>query len=303
MNVVRRAGIIGDVHAQHEARSAALDFVRSKHVDQIFAVGDIVDGLGDVNRCCELLSAPDIATVRGNHERWFLRGQNLTLPNATHDADVDLTSRAFLASLETKSPFTTPGGPALLCHALGDDDMTVLDPDEPTVITLSRRGVSDLVATYRFIVHGHSHRRGVAHVETATFINAGTLVPVDDPCFGIVDFEAGVVQYYEFDRALRIAPAESTSLRRVDPRERDTQPPRGASPRWKVLIVYREPTYEAERGLPPTEYRASFEVNAAHERDAKAAGLVAFRNAVRVETVGWPREIVRVECVRLEEGR
>lgn len=78
-------------------------------------------------------------------------------------------------------------------------------------------------------------------------------------------------------------------------------------PEWTVLIAYREPTYEEHRGLPPTEYRARFFVEADDESDARAAGLADFRAAVRAEGVSWKRDVVSVEVLagvhQPQEGR
>ncbi len=41
-------------------------------LDAVLCVGDVVDGGGDADRCCALLSAAAVSTVRGNHDRWFL---------------------------------------------------------------------------------------------------------------------------------------------------------------------------------------------------------------------------------------
>ncbi len=295
---VRCIGIIGDVHAQHLALAAALDFLRSRRVDAILVVGDIVDGDGDVNRCCELLAAPDIVTVRGNHDRWMLRGANLSMPNATHEADLVPASLAFVAGLEPEWSFTTTGGAGLLCHALGRDDMTVLDTGEPVEITRSRRGASELLARYSYVVNGHSHRRGVTHIETTTFINAGTLAPDNDPCFGIVDFGVPDVRFFEFDSNLNISVSKWLSLRPAVAgarAERDTLPPSAPDPIWTVRVFFREPTYEAHRGLPPTEYRKSFAVVADSEDAARDTGLAMFRGYVRLDGVGWARSVVRVE--------
>ena len=77
---LRTVGIVGDIHCEAESLKTALRFLKEANVDLILAVGDIVDGKGDANECCRLLKEFGVATVRGNHERWFLRGEMRDLP-------------------------------------------------------------------------------------------------------------------------------------------------------------------------------------------------------------------------------
>ena len=70
----------------------------------------------------------------------------------------------------------------------------------------------------------------------------------------------------------------------------------GAMAMWDVEIVYREPTYELHRGLPPTEYRKRYEIDADTREEAIADATVVFQKARSHEGAGWAREIVRVAC-------
>ncbi|WP_084555209.1 metallophosphoesterase family protein [[Phormidium ambiguum] IAM M-71] len=49
-------GVIGDIHAEDKLLEKAVNFLKSKNVEKIVCVGDIVDGLGDVNECCNTLA-------------------------------------------------------------------------------------------------------------------------------------------------------------------------------------------------------------------------------------------------------
>lgn len=174
--------------------------------------------------------------------------------------------------------------------------------DEPVAVTRSRPGMIELLARYVWVVNGHSHRRSVTHVDSTTYINAGTLVEADGAWFGIVDFDDRVVRYFVFDDGLSVAPAEEVPLVRekepVSPSERDTRPPPAPATAWTVTVTYREPTYERARSLPPTAFRASYVVHAASEREATDMAIGEFRGAVRDQTVGWAREVVRVDARR-----
>ena len=52
---------------------------------------------------------------------------------------------------------------------------------------------------HRFVVSGHSHRRMVRKISKTTFINAGTLLRGFDPCVLIVDFDAMIAVFFDWD--------------------------------------------------------------------------------------------------------
>lgn len=190
-----RFGIVGDIHAEHEALEHALDTLRAEGVDAVLAVGDIVDGPGDVNACCRLLAANRVLAVRGNHERWFFRGYMRDLPDATSSDEVDDESRTYLASL----PATRSFGSVLLCHGLGENDMAGVRPyDEGYALDTN----DDLRALQQapgvdIVVCGHTHRRMVRAFPGVVIVNAGTLLRGHEPCFGVVDLTGGVVTFFE----------------------------------------------------------------------------------------------------------
>ena len=69
---------------------------------------------------------------------------------------------------------------------------------------------------------------------------------------------------------------------------------------YRVLIPYREPTYELRRGGPPAEpYLAELEVRAATPQEAIELAIEGFRQRARSSSVGWVREIER-EGIRVE---
>lgn len=70
--------------------------------------------------------------------------------------------------------------------------------------------------------------------------------------------------------------------------------------RYVVIVVYREPTYEARRGYGPTPYRGSFRVEAVSPADAEVEARRRFAAWAQRSSVSWVREVERVE-VR-EEG-
>ena len=196
---LRTFAAIGDIHAEEESLGAVLGFIKTLDVDQVLAVGDIVDGRGDVNRCCALLEAHGVLAVRGNHERWFLEGQMRSLPDAQRLEDVSLSAREFLAGLPPTRSFQTARGELLLCHGVGDDDMQTLKPDDFGYGLANNGPLNELLAAgrYRLMVGGHTHWRMVRAFDHLTVINAGTLFRETWPCFVVVDVPGGFAQFYD----------------------------------------------------------------------------------------------------------
>ena len=199
---LRRIGIIGDIHAESLLLANTLEFLVRQKPDKILAVGDIVDGRDNVNHCCALLKKHKVATVRGNHERWFLENDMRVLPEASLQSDVNSDSVQYLESLPITQQFQTSSGKLLLCHGLLEHDMATLRPDDTDYALESNfelRRLLDL-GQFRFVVNGHSHQRMVRTLEDVTIINAGTLKHNHHPCFGWVDFELRQVMFYSFNK-------------------------------------------------------------------------------------------------------
>jgi predicted phosphodiesterase len=171
-------------------------------LDAILCVGDVVTGPGDAGRCCDLLGAADVHTVRGNHDRWFLAGHVSYghLPKATPPEEVNEEQRRFLVSLPPLRGFETARGALMLCHGLGDDDTAGVYPHDTGHALESNHRLHALVSgsEFRFVVNGHTHDRMVRRFDGLTIINAGTLRRDKSPCFATADFAAGIVQFYGF---------------------------------------------------------------------------------------------------------
>lgn len=206
MTPLARIGAIGDIHAEDHTLERVLDHLAGLTLDRILAVGDIVDGPGDSARCCRLLAAADVDAVRGNHDRWALKDQLRTLPGAL--AALDPEQRRYLDSLPATRTYDTTAGPLLLCHGLGADDMCRLTDDDFGYALETNDPLQELLAAeqFRFVVNGHTHRRMVRHFRQLTVINVGTLFRENDPCFAVIDFSLGRVEFFDLSDG-RIAPA------------------------------------------------------------------------------------------------
>ena len=195
----RRVAVIGDLHTEHTRLEALLAHAEARSVDAVWCVGDIVDGLGDVDRTCDLLAERGVVCVAGNHERWFLAGEMLDLPNRT--MEVSEQTRAFLAALPVTRVLPTPAGGAMLCHGVGDDDMALLRSDTKGyalqgIPTLRELMLDDAVV---YMVGGHSHERMVRRFAGLTVVNAGTVHREwDESGYVLIDFAERVVQMFDF---------------------------------------------------------------------------------------------------------
>lgn len=204
--LLRRVGILGDIHAEDLLLAVALEALRGhENLDTLLAVGDILTGRGNAGQCVDLLVANNVLAVRGNHDRWFLSGPTAYRESigafATPEEQLTPEHRNYLASLPATRSFDTPRGPLLLCHGLGSNDMAGVYPKDGPVMLSANSHLQTLIqgGGYRFVVNGHTHARMVRPVENLTLINAGTLRRDHAPGFLVADFEEGWVQGFDLD--------------------------------------------------------------------------------------------------------
>jgi predicted phosphodiesterase len=195
-----RIGVLGDVHTHADRVAAALETFREVGVERVICCGDIVDGPGDLDRCIELLEDADALTVAGNHERWALAGTMRDLPNATRV--LSASTRRYLEELPRTARIDTARGGALVCHAVGEDDLFFLNPDTrgyslQPVMPILRNLMLD--PSIGYMIAAHSHNRMVRMFQGLVVINAGTLHDDGPPGFIIADFADGQVLPYDFD--------------------------------------------------------------------------------------------------------
>ena len=199
LSPIKQVGIIGDVHGQAERLQTVIAHLKATGVDAIVCTGDITDGFGDVDRCCHLLQAENVITVKGNHDRWCVNNELRNRAECTLFEDLSPKSRAFLQQLPTQVELETVEGLALLCHGLGSNDMGKLLPQDSPKDIAKNQDLQGLIQQdrYRYIINGHSHYRMVKTVEDLTVINGGTLRRGHAPGFLRLDFAQGLVQPYD----------------------------------------------------------------------------------------------------------
>lgn len=195
-----RIGLIGDVHAEHEALLRSLNFLESQQLDAILCTGDIADGSGDINRCCDLLQQHNVITVRGNHDRWLLNDKVRHIENAHSRTELTPENQAFLTALPTSLTFTTSLGQAMLCHGVVDNDLAKVWPGSERMPPERSKTLDALLDAeqYHLLLNGHMHYRTLVYFEQLTLLNAGTLRNTHRPGFSTLDFAQDLVTAYEF---------------------------------------------------------------------------------------------------------
>jgi len=197
----KRIGLIGDVHQQDDALSAALDHLAYLGADCVLCTGDLADGVGSLERCCNLLRDAGVQVVRGNHDRWLLKGTARDLPDAFPSDALVYPERDYLKSLPATRDVSTIAGSLLLCHAMGEDDMGGLNPWDEGYALESNSELQRILSPprWKLVVAGHTHHRMVRAIGGVVFVNPGTLLPADGrgPGLAVLDLEQRAVRFFE----------------------------------------------------------------------------------------------------------
>lgn len=194
-----RCGVVGDVHCESDVLATVLEALETLGVSTVLCVGDLVDGEGDADKTLALLEDNGVQCVAGNHERWFLTGEQRNLEHAT--TEVSESSRAFLESLPKLRHYESAHGNVLLCHGVGEADEAWLLPDTKgyalqDIPTLRELMLDDDV---QFMIGGHTHHHMVRVFPGLTVINAGTIHRKSTQTFTVIDFDQLTVDVHAAD--------------------------------------------------------------------------------------------------------
>jgi len=196
-NLDHHIAVIGDIHAEHELLERALLTLSRLGVHRVLCVGDIVDGPGSVDRCCELLRNYEVLTVRGNHDRWMLDDTLRDLQHATRRGKLSHESIDYIESLPVFCSVNglLPG--AVLCHGLGPNDMASVKPDDFGYALEVKSELNDLLAdpAVTLCFNGHTHQRMVRNFRGLTIVNAGTLRRSQEPGIVVVEQITGDINW------------------------------------------------------------------------------------------------------------
>jgi predicted phosphodiesterase len=198
MQVIRRIGLLGDLHAEDEALAFAIGELKKLGAETLLQVGDIADGPGDLARTIALLVEHQVLAVRGNHDRWLLGNHLRELPHAQQLASTPPAVLDYLGQLPVTREFRSPRGHVLLCHGLGSNDMVGVKPDHEGYDISSNTELQQLISErrFRFVLNGHTHRSMLRTFGPLSIVNAGTLLREYERAFTYVDFERGELVRY-----------------------------------------------------------------------------------------------------------
>ena len=73
----KRYAIITDIHGNIEGLNAVLDDIKTRNIDDIFCLGDVIDIGPNSKECVDKLIELNIKTILGNHELYLLRGTDI----------------------------------------------------------------------------------------------------------------------------------------------------------------------------------------------------------------------------------
>jgi len=166
-------GIISDIHADIDGLENALQFLKSKDVDEIWCAGDLVDRGSDGNEVVTRIRHEQIPTVQGNHDYTARRSQERLVndlrfmeyledhPDLNDHAkqmiissEISEVNLTYLDYLPPARKFERDGVTIELTHANTFDKMTYIYPTSRP--SLFHETINATVAD--LIILGHTHR-------------------------------------------------------------------------------------------------------------------------------------------------
>jgi len=236
--MIRRLGVIGDLHAEDGRLARVLEWFAGTGVDAIVCTGDIADGRGCVDVSCQLLEQARVIVVSGNHDRWLLEDRVRHVPEAHRRAGLAERSLAYLRELPRSVELETVAGRLLLCHGVGDNDLAKVWPGTARSPIERSQELDVLLESgrHRFLINGHLHYRVLIDFDNLLLVNAGTLKGTYAG-FAVMDFARDSISAYGLDdqdapRRLSEHPLTPAGDRRV---WRNTREFDGA---WQPLALY-----------------------------------------------------------------
>lgn len=182
---IRYIGVIGDVHAHHEALESAGSALKAAGAEAVVCVGDIY-GPGDgTAACCKTLKQMEISAVRGNHDRWIVAAAECD-PSLL--ASIGSAAVSFLSSLPVTLRLDSVDGSILLCHGVGPNDLAHLPQSFPDSFARRAVRVGLIPPGCSVVIHGHSHVQRERRCGDIHFITVGPLS--SRPTGGCLIFDA-----------------------------------------------------------------------------------------------------------------
>jgi putative phosphoesterase len=180
-----RIGILSDIHGNLSALEAVLDHVKSRQLDALYCLGDLVGYAAFPNEVVERIRRDGIPTIMGNYDDGvgFERdecGCAYTDPVEKQLGDESLAwtkaavtaeNKAFLRTLAKEIRFEADGKRVLLVHGSPRRINEYLFEDRP-ISSFQRLAASSAAD---IIIFGHTHRPYTKLVDGVLFVNAGSV--------------------------------------------------------------------------------------------------------------------------------
>lgn len=215
-----RVGLIGDVHAEDERLAATLAALHQAKADLVLCTGDLVDGYGDVDRACALLTEHRVLTVRGERDRWIREDAMRHVPRAHRMTALSPPSIELLKSLPATRSVDLRAGRVLLCHGVGASDTQQLQPtDRRRDVARSEAFLAVLLdPRITVMISGRTHvpmirtfsRGGGA--PPLVVVNPGTLARDEEPGYFVLDAARARVETYRLGERLTVVPTSRAIL-------------------------------------------------------------------------------------------
>lgn len=220
-----RFGLLGCVHAEDERLRVALDVMtRDLGVDRVLCSGNVVDGVGDVERTRALLVERNVLVVRGQHDRWLRDDDRRDAADAHRMTSLSPATIAFVKALRPTARLPIGLGDArgdlLLCHGVGESDARSVDAGDGRDAISSNDELLNVLfdPTIFVMIAGRTKRpmlrrfeRGAGR-QALVVVNAGTLRRDREPGFAVLDLDARRVDFFRIGAPLDVTHASRAVL-------------------------------------------------------------------------------------------
>jgi predicted phosphodiesterase len=165
------SAFLADIHSDISSLKRVLNFLKSKSIDNIYCLGDII-GYGDYpNEVISLLKESGAISILGNHEKMFLKGIYPEEYNLVYTKNVITdASLEYLKSLPEN--IILKDHKAILSHAVPftDNEYFYVNSDFSIFDNID----------HELIFLGHTHRPMLMSYHEKKIINPGSVGPARD---------------------------------------------------------------------------------------------------------------------------
>lgn len=173
-----KIGIISDVHGNMVALKAVLEEI--KNCDLVLNAGDLTGYYPAINEAIEVLKGKKFINIRGNHDRYLLRGElpsglgAMVNPSFRYNLEtITPANLKFLAQLPDSLVFEFDGQKIGLFHGSPAEPETYVYPDSDLDFLSNE--------PYNLIVLGHTHWPMIKKVGSVIVVNPGSMGQPRDP--------------------------------------------------------------------------------------------------------------------------